>query len=237
MARTFYDSLGLNEDIQLDLSMLEGTGELLHDESKNHSTATVHYARMAPLWQQRASFNYGIYLNRSYPLFDTDEFYDILAADCTNLNFTSGDYSLAMWFNWDFESYSQILMGKYIVDICGWEAYLHSSGIGDILTVRHHHGGTRTATYSLGWTQGVDHLWSYSRSGANAYHYRDGEPVTVYGSGALQDAASSVACDWRLGCRYDEAQNWLKAYFHRPRAASKLWTPTQHRLLYRWGKP
>jgi len=41
MARTFYDSLGLNEDIQLDLSMLEATGELLHDESKNHSTATM----------------------------------------------------------------------------------------------------------------------------------------------------------------------------------------------------
>ena len=145
MARTFYDSLAINEDIQLDLSMLEATGPYLHDESKNHSTATVHYAFVSPLWQQIAGFQYGIYLNRAYPLFDTDEYYDIPAADCPNLDFTSGDYSLAMWFDWEFESYSQILMGKYIVDVCGWEAYLHFTGaLGGILTVRQHYAGGRT---------------------------------------------------------------------------------------------
>jgi len=49
MARTFYDNLGLNEDIELDLSMLEATGTLLHDESKNHSTATQHTSIGTPL--------------------------------------------------------------------------------------------------------------------------------------------------------------------------------------------
>ena len=70
MARTLYDSLGLNENIELDLSMLEATGALLHDESKNHSVATMHSSIGTPLWLQTPSTRYGIYLNRIYPAFD-----------------------------------------------------------------------------------------------------------------------------------------------------------------------
>jgi len=158
------------------------------------------------------------------------------AADCPNLNFTSGDYSLAMWFYWQWAGYSQILMGKYFVDASGWEAYLHFDGVNNTLTVRHHHGGTRTATYSLGWVQGAWHLWSYSRIGANGYHYRDGEPITTIG-GPLQDPSSSIANDWRLGCRHTEDMNWLKARFHRPRAWSRALVEAEHRLLYRLGYP
>jgi len=236
MARTFYDSLGLNEDIELDLSMLEATGDYLHDESRNHSMATMHSALLTPLWQQIAAFRFGISLNRIFPIFNMDQYYDIPAADCPNLDFTSGDYSLSMWFNWEFEGYSQILMGKYIVNNSGWEAYLHNDGVLDTLTVRHHHGGTRSATYSTGWTQGVEHLWSYSRIGANAYHYRDGEAITTIG-GPLTDPDSSAANDWRLGCRHTEDANWLKAYFHRPRAWSRALSADEHRLLFRLGKP
>jgi len=64
VARTFYDSLSINEDIELDLSMLEATGGLLHDESKNHSTATQHAAIGVPLWMQLASGRYGISINQ-----------------------------------------------------------------------------------------------------------------------------------------------------------------------------
>ena len=237
MARTFYDSLGLNEDIQLDLSMLEATGLITHDESPNHSMATMYSTILTPFWLQTTTGNYGLHLNRINPLFDMQQFLDIPAADCTNLNFTTTDYSLAMWFNWEFLGTSAILMGKYVVNNSGWETYLHNDGINDTLTVRHHHGGTRTATYSAGWTQNVWQLWSYSRIGANAYHYRDGEAVAVVGSGALQDPSSSIANDWRLGCRYTEDANWLKARFHRPRAWSKALTADQHRLLYRLDWP
>ncbi len=236
MARTFYDSLGLNEDIQLDLSMLEATGAYLHDESRNHSMASMNSTLGTPLWQQIAAWHHGIYLNRAYPLIDMRQYYDIPAADCPNLDFTATDYSLAMWFNWGFLGYSQILIGKYAVDARGWEVYLHDDGPRDILTVRHHHGGTRTATYSLGWTQHVWHLWGYTRIGALAYHYRDGEAITTIG-GPLLDPNSSAADDVRIGCRFTEDQNWFKGKFHRPRAWSRALSAAEHRLLYRLGYP
>ena len=236
MARTFYDTLPLNRDIELDLSMLEATGLITHDESKNHSMATMHSAILTPFWLQTSPGTYGLHLNRVYPLLDMQQFLDIPAADCTNLNFTTTDYSLAMWFNWTDTSYSQIMMGKYVVDSRGWEAYVTKIGAAESITVRHHHGGTRTATYSLGWVPGEWHLWGYSRIGANAYNYRDGQPITTIG-GPLLDPDSSVADDFRIGCRYTEDMNWLKARFHRPRAWSRALTVDEHRLLYRLGYP
>ena len=240
MARTFYDSLGLNEDIELDLSMLEATGTLLHDESRNHSTATMRTSLGTPLWMQRSAGRYGIDLNRVYPLVDMRQFYDIPAAECPNLNFMATDYSLAIWFYYSNTGYTdQNIMGKHVVDDNGWEAYLTDIGTGLFLTVRHHHslGATdRTGYYSLGWAYNEWHLFSCSRIGTTGYHYRDGEPITTV-SGVLIDPESSVASDWRLGCQFNELDNWFKARFHRPRAWSRALSADQHRLLFRLGYP
>jgi len=238
MTRTFYDNLGLNENIELDLSMLEATGVYLHDESKNHHIATQHATLGTPLWMQLASGRYGISINPAYPTVDTKQFYDIPAADCLNLDFTSGDYSLALWFYWTSTGSSQILMSKYALDASGWEVYLYDTGINRYLTVRHHHGGTRTASYSNGWAFGEWHLWSYTRIGGMAYHYKDGELIATFiSSGGLIDPVSSIADDWRFGCRYTEDQNWARVRFYRPRAWSKALTADEHRLLYRLGYP
>ena len=240
MARTFYDSLALNENIELDLSMLEASGSYLHDESKNHSMATMHTAIATPLWLQTSSGRFGIDLNRIYPLLDLNQYYDIPAADCTNLNFTSTDYSLAIWFYWsDSGETSQVVMGKYVVSDRGWEVYLSEIGALRYMTVRHHHAAgasLRTASFSLDWVYNEWHLFSYSRIGTTGYHYRDGEPITTI-SDVLIDPESTVGDDWRLGCRFTEDANWLKAKFHRPRAWSKALTADQHRLLFRLGYP
>ena len=242
MARTFYDSLGLNEDIELDLSMLEATGELLHDESKNHSMASMHSAIATPMWMQTSAGRFGIDLNRINPMLDMDQYYDIPAADCPNLNFTSTDYSLAIWFYWNItDDNSQVIMGKYFVSDRGWEVYLYENGaVGNrYLTVRHHHaaGATiRTASYSDGWAFTEWHLFSYSKIGTTGYHYRDGEPITTI-SDVLIDPESTVGDDFRIGCRFTEDSNWWKARFHRPRVWSRALTVDEHRLLYRLGYP
>ena len=240
MARTFYDNLGLNEDIQLDLSMLEATGLVTHDESLNHSMATLHGTFLTPFWLQTTPGTYGLRMNLQYPTFDTEHFLDIPAANCANLDFTTTDYSLAMWFNWTDTGLSQILMGKYVVNNNGWEVYLTNTPLApNSLTVRHHHPAgsvVRTGNYSLGWTPGVWYLWSYTRTGATCQHYRNGEPVTTI-SDVMQDPASNVASDFRIGCRYSEDANWFKGSFHRPRAWSRALTAGEHRLLYRLGYP
>ena len=236
MTRTFYDTIPLNREIQLDLSMLEATGLITHDESLNHSMATLHGTFLNPFWLQTTPGTYGLNMNWIYPTFDSEHFLDIPAADCVNLDFTTTDYSLAMWFNWTDTGLSQVMMGKYVVDSRGWEAYVTKIGAAESITVRHHHGGTRTATYSLGWVVSEWHLWSYSRIGANAYHYRDGEPIATIG-GPLQDPNSTIADDFRIGCRYSENANWFKGRFHRPRAWSRALIADEHRLLFRLGYP
>jgi len=240
MARTFYDSLALNENIELDLSMLEASGSYLHDESDNHSMATMHTSIATPLWLQTSSGRFGIDLNRIYPLLNLFQYYDIPAADCTNLDFTTTDYSLAIWFYWaDSGETSQVVMGKYVVSDRGWEVYLSEIGALGYMTVRHHHAAgasLRTASYSLDWVYNEWHLFSYSRIGTTGYHYRDGEPITTV-SDVLIDPESTVGDDWRLGCRFTEDANWFKAKFHRPRAWSRGLLANEHRLLFRLGYP
>jgi hypothetical protein len=239
MARTFYDSLDLNTDIQLDLAMLEATGSLIHDESRNHSMATIQSSIGAPLWQQTALSHFGLQLNAIYPTLATNHFVDIPAADCINLDFTSTDYSLAVWFNWSSTSLSQIIMGKYITSVSGWEVYLFDTGAHLYLTVRHHHAASipvRTASYSDDWVYSEWHLFSYTRTGTTAQHYRDGEPITTV-SDVLIDPESSLANDLRIGCRYTENADWFKGKFHRPRAWSRALTADEHRLLFRLGYP
>jgi len=230
MTHAFYDSLSYNEDIELDLSMLEATGMITHDESRNHIMATIHATVGTPVWQALASGNYGLSLNPAYPISDMRQYLDAPAAATGALDFTNGDYSLAMWFNWIDTSYSQILMGKYAVDIRGWEAYITRVVLGDLMTVRHHHGGTRSGTYSAGWNQSQWQLFGYSRTGATAQHYRNGQPITTIG--ALQDPASSAASDLIIGRRFTGNQNWFKARFHRPRAWSRAVTASEHRILW-----
>ena len=244
MARTFYDSLDLNTDIQLDLSMLEATGELLHDESKNHLIATRHGTLLVPQWQQTSPGRFGLKFNQPYPTIETEHYVDIPAAQTAILNFTATDYSLAIWFTWTDTSYSQILFAKYAVDVSGWEAYVTKIGLAESITVRHHHAATtppgsmwpRTGNYSLGWTPGEWHLWGYSRIGATCQHYRDGQPITTF-SDALVDPESSIARDVVIGCRFTHDANWFKGTLHRPRAWSRALSADEHRLLYRLGYP
>jgi hypothetical protein len=237
--RSFYDSLTLNDDIQLDLSMLEASGLLCHDESNNHSMATMQSAIGAPLWQQIAAGHFGVYLNLIYPTLNTNQFIDIPAADCANLDFTSGDYSLSFWFNWTDTGLSQVIMGKYVVNSRGWEVYITKIGALEYMTVRHHHSAgatTRTASYSLGWETGEWHLFGYSRVGATCQHYMDGDPIATV-SDLLIDPESSLSDDFRIGCRYTEDANWFKGKIHHPRVWSRALSGDEHRLLYRLGYP
>jgi len=238
MAVSFYDNLPINENIELDLSMLEATGLITHDESKNHSMATMHSSIGAPLWQQLAAGNYGLYLNAAYHTIDTYHYLDIPAANSANLDFTTTDYSLAVWFNWVDTGLSQVIMGKYAVNIRGWEVYVTRVGVNDYMTVRHHHAGgatLRTGNYSLGWVVSAWHLFSYTRIGATAQHYRDGQPIATV-SDVMIDPESSAASDVVIGSRYTHDANWFRAKFHRPRAWSRALSADDHRYIYETEK-
>lgn len=232
MAVTFYDNLGLNEDIVLDWPFLEGVGTLVHDQSKSGSIGELITGGLGVWWAAAVGQPfYGIYL------FDVwEQYVNCPAAQTTNLNFTAGDYSLACWFNWSIVGFTQMLMGKYVLDVSGWEVYLTNVGPLNYLTVRHNHGGVpaRTASYSLGWTPSTLHCFSMSRVGASMQHYRNGIAIPTV-TGGMIDPASSAANDLRCGCRYTEDTNWLNGYFGRPRAWTRELTPAQHRQIFAQG--
>ncbi len=232
MAVAFYDKLPLNEDIVLDWSLTEGLGALVHDVSKSGSIGTLIGDIAVGYPAQIGHGYYGVFLFNAW-----HQYINCPAADCPNLNFQAGDYSLSCWLNWSIVESSQILMGKYVLDVSGWECYLTNAAGVDYITVRHHHAGgatARTASYSTGWSVSTLHLFGYSRSGGVVQHYRNGQPITTV-VGVLLDPESNAANDLRCGTRYTEDANWLNGYLGRPRAWSRALTDVDHRQLFAQG--
>jgi len=233
MARTFYDSLGINEDIQLDLSMLEARGEITHDESKNHIVATLHNT---PIWQALAAGNYGL---RFHEL--QTEYLDAPVADTTALNFTSTDYSLAIWLSAShYEDDDMMVMARYYVyDPSvpgtlgrGWELYYYDPN--NTLNLRHHHGTTRTSSYSRNWAyDGEMHLFGATRIGGTVQHYRNGFPITTtVSAGGVLDPDTNTTYDLVIGCRYSKDTHYWTGRLHRPRAWSRGLSDDDHRFIW-----
>lgn len=230
MAHTHYDSLGINDSIELDLSMLESTGVITHDESKNHIIATLHGGIV---WNNLASGQYGLTL-----LELMSRYLDAPAADTTALNFTSSDYSLAIWVRPShYADEDMIVMGRYAVDIRGWELYHSDRGGIHYMTLRHHHAGgatDRTAGYSVGWVQdGTYRLFGASRLGATMQHYMNGVPITTtISAGGLINPATDTVDDLTIGCRFTKDDHFWTGAFYRHRAWSRALTHAEHAQMY-----
>lgn len=222
---THYDTLPINEDIALDLSMLEGIGAITHDESKSRSTFTL---VNSPTWSAVATGVHGLSftgVNSQY----------LECADTPNLDFTDSDYSLAVWVKWADTLTSEIVMGRYEVNVSGWELYLTNIGGTHYMTQRHHHAAgatTRTAGSSVGWTTGEWMLFSSSRVGGTVQHYRNGQPVTTTLSvGGLIDPENCTQ-DMVIGTRYTKNTNWYSGMMHRPRVWASALSAVEHMTIY-----
>ena len=142
---------------------------------------------------------------------------DCPAADTADLDFTSGDYSIGGWINWDATGgWSEILIGRYGVDLDGWETYFDISGGLNTLSQRHHHSSlapnNNSNCYSVGWIPGNWYLLGISRLGASLYplHYRNAAPLTMaYEASGMLDP-DTCNRDLVLGCRYTKDANWYR---------------------------
>ena len=219
-----YDKIAINKNIVLDLPFREGIGTITQDIAKPHHPITL---VNAPTWTELASGLTVLVLD------GTTQYLQCLNADCLDLDFLNGDFSVGGWINWTVDHFSQIIIGRYEVDVSGWEVYLYA-GATDILTLRHHHaaGATqRTGAYSHGWTPGTNWHFGISRSGASVTMSKNGEPVTVT-SDAMIDP-ETCAQNLRLGTRFDASSDFFKNKLWRP----KVWrnyamTETDWRIEY-----
>lgn len=160
-----YDNIETNMHLILDLPFREGVGVVTRDVSKYHREMTLVHT---PAWTTIAA--------TGKPVLDFDgiaagsggaeEYFECAGASTTELNFTSGDYSIGGWVNYSGGDNSMIL-ARYELDVSGWELYFYTP----FLQLRHNHaaGATaRTGVYSSPWAVNTWYFFGVSRSSATA---------------------------------------------------------------------
>lgn len=203
-----YDKLSVNRQMLLDLRFREGTGITTQDIAKPHHEPVV--LVNTPTWANLVSGLPVLQLSGVVPR----EYIEIDNADSLDMDFMSGDFSLGGWFNWSAGDDSQITIGRYELDVGGWELYLYDDP-NHYLTLRHHHSGTivdghpRSACGSTGWTQGTWHFFGVSRSGVSQSHYRNGVALPTTCTTILVDP-ETCAQDLVIGVRFTKGDNSFK---------------------------
>ena len=218
-----YDSVGYNREILLDLPFREGTGVVTQDVAKPHHVLTmVDPGGGSFAWTELAN---GLTVLEFVPIGGggTDGVYlQGAAATCADLNFTTGDYSIAGWTKWGAgTNQSEIIIGRYGTDLDGWDCYYNANS--STLSLRHNHSSlganSSSQCYSLGWVPGVWKLFSISRLGASLYplHYRNGVPLAMSYEATGMLAPDTCNRDLVIGCRHSKDANWYYGLMWRPR--------------------
>ncbi len=182
----------------------------LQDESRYHSHLDFAAGAAAPAWVQRPS---GAWVLE----YDGTADY-MLASNATTrqMDVITQKYTILCWVHWKDTTQSEILLGRYQLDVEGWEIYLTFTGGVYSLTQRHHHAGTivdanpRSASFSEGWDE--DTTWHmavvYNGNGTDCTHYRNGVSLAITSStGGIRDP-EPCADELLAGIRYTKDANW-----------------------------
>ena len=236
-----YDNIPENDGILLDLPFYEGGPTVTRDQGKPHHDG-VDYTDPGLgsfSWAAEAS---GLMVIEFITIGGgpgDGVYLDLPAADCADLDFTAGDFSVGVWINWNSTfGYSEIIIGRYGVDLDGWELYLDVSGGLNTVSQRHHHNSLRpnrnSNCYSTGWTPGTWAFLGVSRTGGNLYpvHHRNGVPLTMsYQVSGMLDP-DTCNRDLVIGCRFTKDANWYKGKMWRPRVWNRAVTAAEWLIMF-----
>jgi len=219
-----YDSIAENESILLDLPFYEGTGVITQDQAKPHHPITlIDPGGGSFTWTSLASGLMALEFGTAGYGVTDGVYLDCSAANSADLDFTSGDFSIGCWIKWTTGTQSQMIIGRYGVNLDGWEVYLNVSGGLNTVSQRHSHvsltPNTNSNCYSTGWTPGTWFLLGISRLGSSLYpqHYQNAHRIgMVYETSGMLDP-DTCNRDLTIGCRYTKDANWYKGLMWRPR--------------------
>jgi hypothetical protein len=223
-----FDKIDINEDLLIGLPFEEGTDLFAYDRAKPHHILTQNVPGGGSFsWGNEATgVPYIEFVTLGAGVTD-GVYFDCPAVNTVDLDFTNDDYSIGGWINWEWNGTSSLIIGRYGVDLDGWEIYLDISGGLNTVSQRHHHSSlapnNNSNCYSTGWTPSNWWLLGISRSGASLYpqHYRNAEPLDMsYEDTGMLDP-DTCNRDLVIGCRYTKNANWYK---------SKMWN------LRVWGR-
>ena len=242
-----YDKRNVYSGLVLGLPFEEATGLLTCDVAKpNHHDVDLNGP---PTWVSLANGLGMLDFNEA----TTSEYLDCPNADTTDLDFTSGDYSIAVWVNHGAVGVlnPKILVGRYYIDNgvqannVGWELYLETNGP-DYLEQRHHHGSIgpwpppatppRDGCCSIGWATGVWNFLVSTRSGLSVQHYRDAVALAMtIGANGMRDpdtVPTPTNRDLVIGTRCTKNQDWYDGSMWYLRIWNRELSPDEVRFLF-----
>ena len=233
-----YDKIPENEDILLDLPFREGTGTVTMDVAKPHHPVTLNDPGGGSfVWTSLPSGLMALEFITTGGGAAQGVYLECDSTETADLDFIAGDYSLGCWINWTAVS-SSIIMGRYQLNVSGWELYLYNAAPIYYLTQRHHHASTivggnpRSGCYSVGWTPGEWCFMGSSRTGGGeAYHYRNGVELTM-STGGLVDPETDSS-DLVTGCRFTKDSDWYKGLMWRPRIWDRILSASEWMNIFK----
>lgn len=216
------DPLGIN--LLLDLPMLEGTGTALtQDVAKPHHPVTL---ASAPTWTTLASGIQVLDLNSADP-----DYLSCLAASCTDLDFTTEDFSGVIWVYPDaVAAANYFFLCRALAGTDGWTFYHNtdlkiafnttSAGPAQVNTL-----GTASKLVATTWQ-----LLGFSRDGTAAKLYYNGADDTAT-AGAHADPITANR-NLYVGIYNGAAAGWFDGKIWRPRIWERALTPAEHRAIF-----
>lgn len=216
-----YDLLLWNRRLLLDLQTREFVGTLTYDHSRAHHIMTLHGT---PAWRQNAN-------DLNYLDFDAGnpDFIDCPAVATADLDFTSGDFSLACWVAYGGVGF-RYLMARGLTDTDGWEWAITTD---NELWLRTSQAAAHQDTTSA---EDVVPLttWTFLatvRDGASVVHYVNG--VQSLGTAGTHVNPLTANRELHVGINDAEAAGFYDGGLWRPRIWSGALSLAQIQSIYR----
>ncbi len=188
-----YDKLKVNHGLLLGLTFEEMTGLLTHDRAKPTHPHTLHGA---PAWASLANGLPYLDFDNTHP-----DWLDCAAIDTADLDFTTGDFSIAIWLapdNVSVNNYTFMTRGD--IFNTGWML----ASVGRAFYLDTYQAGTGQVTQSTSVLTADWQLMGVSRSGANVRLYLNRKDVTLFPAGTHIDPATANS-ELHIGIRDNES--------------------------------
>lgn len=207
------DNDPIYQDLVFSLPMREGAG-VPHDVARPHHPMSL---GGAPTWTKIAPS--GIWV---MDFNGTNDYLRCLAAACTDLNFTTEDFSLACWINPDSGDTSAFI-ARGLSNTNGWVLFLHPNN-GVFVYFKMHNTDTTTARGDISleaWQ-----LVGVRRSGTKARIYVNGADQTLTAPAMPDPPTSNENLYIGAGINKFNGKLW------NPRIWARALAPWEHRQIF-----
>lgn len=216
-----FDNPRYNQDLVLDPHFIEGTGSATLDWAKPHHVISL----ATPVtWTALANDLMTLLFNPVTP-----DRLVILAAASTDLNFTSGAFSGAMWI------YPHAYGNRYVMMKgaagTGWSFWIVSSSPYLAFTTEQAGPAYQTSQGGAGLALNAWQLIGFTRSGASGRLYLNGVDTTTIAATHI-NPASSAASDFYMGTTVGGGAGFYDGGMWRPRIWDRAISAAEMAAIY-----